>query len=228
MPLNSEDFKIKDIRDYATLIFDCDGVVLDSNKVKTEAFYKSALPYGKKFANELVCYHKENGGLSRYIKFEYFLDSILGVSIEQAMLNKLLKSYSENVYDGLRSCQVNIGLKKLRNYTNSRWIIASGGDQSELNEIFQLRNIFDYFDGGIFGSPDTKDTILHRELNNCNIKLPALFLGDSEYDYQSSINAKIDFVFLSDWTEFENWNDYCIEHKLDVFGSLSSLMVLGS
>jgi len=228
MPLNSEGFKIRDIREYATLVFDCDGVVLDSNKVKTDAFYKSALPYGEKLANELVRYHKENGGVSRYIKFEYFLDSILGVSIKQHMLNELLKSYSENVYDGLRSCQVNSGLKKLRNYTNSRWMIASGGDQSELNEIFLLRNIYDYFDGGIFGSPDTKDTILSRELNNGNIKLPALFLGDSQYDYQSSIDAKIDFVFLSDWTEFKNWNDYCNKHKLNVFGSLSSLILLDS
>jgi phosphoglycolate phosphatase-like HAD superfamily hydrolase len=209
-----------------TLVFDCDGVVLDSNKVKTDAFYKSALPYGENAANELVSYHKENGGISRFIKFEYFLDSILGLAVEQSKLNELLKSYSENVHDGLLSCQVHPSLEELRNYSNSRWIIASGGDQSELNEIFSLRGIFDYFDGGIFGSPDTKDTILSRELNNGNIKLPALFLGDSQYDYQSSYKAKIDFVFVSDWTEFENWNDYCNMHKIDNITGLSSLIVI--
>jgi len=222
--LNNEDFKIKDIREYLTLVFDCDGVLLDSNKVKTDAFYKSALPYGENAANELVSYHKENGGISRYIKFEYFLDSILGLAVDQSKLNELLKSYSENVHDGLLSCQVHPRLDQLRNYSNNRWIIASGGDQSELNEIFLLRGISDYFDGGIFGSPDTKDTILSRELNNGNIKLPALFLGDSQYDHQSSFKAKIDFVFVSDWTELENWNDYCNIHKIDNITSLSSLI----
>ena len=87
--LNNEDFKIKDIREYLTLVFDCDGVLLDSNKVKTDAFYKSALPYGENAANELVSYHKENGGISRYIKFEYFLDSILGLAVDQSKLNEL-------------------------------------------------------------------------------------------------------------------------------------------
>ena len=35
------------ITDYASLVFDCDGVVLNSNKVKTEAFYQAVLPYGE-------------------------------------------------------------------------------------------------------------------------------------------------------------------------------------
>ena len=71
--LNNEDFKIKDIREYLTLVFDCDGVLLDSNKVKTDAFYKSALPYGENAANELVSYHKENGGISN-VRSKYPLE----------------------------------------------------------------------------------------------------------------------------------------------------------
>ncbi len=41
---------------YKSLIFDCDGVVLNSNKAKTEAFYKAALPYGEQAASALVEY----------------------------------------------------------------------------------------------------------------------------------------------------------------------------
>ena len=47
-----------DISQYATLIFDCDGVILDSNKIKTTAFYNTALPYGEDAAEALVNYHK--------------------------------------------------------------------------------------------------------------------------------------------------------------------------
>lgn len=60
--------------EYKTLVFDCDRVILNSNKVKTEAFYQSALAYGEQAAQALVEYHIANGGISRYKKFAYFLD----------------------------------------------------------------------------------------------------------------------------------------------------------
>ena len=62
------------ITDYKTIVFDCDGVVLDSNKIKTQAFFNSAISYGEIKAQELVNYHIERGGVSRYKKFEWFIE----------------------------------------------------------------------------------------------------------------------------------------------------------
>ena len=63
---------MKDVSQYATCVFDCDGVVLDSNQIKTQAFYNATQSYGHEFADQLVNYHLKNGGVSRYEKFEYF------------------------------------------------------------------------------------------------------------------------------------------------------------
>ena len=46
---------------YKTFIFDCDGVLLNLNKIKSNAFYLSTLKYGLEIANEFLDYHK-NGG----------------------------------------------------------------------------------------------------------------------------------------------------------------------
>jgi len=35
-----------ELKQYKTLIFDCDGVILNSNKIKTQAFYDVAKIYG--------------------------------------------------------------------------------------------------------------------------------------------------------------------------------------
>ena len=59
---------------YKTMIFDCDGVLLDSNSAKSDAFYKVALPYGDNCARELLNFHKKNGGISRNKKFDYFVN----------------------------------------------------------------------------------------------------------------------------------------------------------
>ena len=193
------------VTDYATLVFDCDGVVLNSNKVKTEAFYQATLPYGEAAAQAMVDYHVANGGVSRYKKFAYFLEQIALKHTNQAVgpdLEALLQSYADHVREGLLSCEIAPGLEELREKTShARWLIVSGGDQSELREVFAARGIAKLFDGGIFGSPHTKDEILARELVTRNVKYPSLFLGDSVYDYQASMNAGLDFVFMSGWSE---------------------------
>lgn len=195
--------KCLDLSSYKTLAFDCDGVILNSNKVKTEAFYQSALPYGEVFAKKLVEYHIKNGGVSRYKKFDYFLLEIVRkTTVDAEELKSLLEVYAKLVMDGLLSCEVAPGLTSLKSVTkNARWLVVSGGDQNELIDVFKARGLIDMFDAGIFGSPDTKDVILTREINNNNIIFPALFLGDSQYDLESSKRANLDFMFVSAWSE---------------------------
>ncbi|MDV2857234.1 HAD family hydrolase [Oceanimonas sp. CAM02] len=214
---------------YITLVFDCDGVVLNSNKVKTEAFYKAALPYGEAAAQAMVDYHVANGGVSRYKKFAYFLEQIAPGYAEQRKLlpnlEELLQAYASYVREGLLSCEIAPGLEALRKQTpNARWLIVSGGDQAELRDVFAQRGIARWFDGGIFGSPDTKNEILSRELASGNIQHPALFLGDSKYDYQAASQVNIDFIFLSAWSEVKNWQQWVKQKKIRNHALFSSLL----
>ncbi len=76
------------VNSYSTLVFDCDGVVLDSNRVKTEAFRIAAGLWGAEPASALVAYHVANGGISRYVKFAHFLDQILPRYAPDAVLER--------------------------------------------------------------------------------------------------------------------------------------------
>ncbi len=207
---------------YTTLVFDCDGVVLDSNRIKTEAFRAAALPWGEAAAAALVAHHVANGGISRHRKFAHFLDTILPEHAPGAVpgrdgpgLEELLSAYAAAVRAGLMSCAVAEGLAALRAATaGARWCIVSGGDQAELRDIFAARGLDGLFDGGIFGSPDSKDTILARELASGTIAHPALFLGDSRYDHAAASRAGLDFVFISGWSEVEDWPVFVAGHNL--------------
>lgn len=210
--------------EYGTLVFDCDGVVLNSNRVKTQAFYQATLPYGHDAAQRLVDFHVSNGGISRYKKFALFLEEMVPHQ-EGPTLEQLLESYADQVREGLLECEVAAGLGSLRARTpNARWLIVSGGDQNELREIFSARGLRADFDGGIFGSPDTKDEILAREIGRGNITAPALFLGDSTYDYKAAAAAGLDFAFLSGWTEVPGWEAWCQENGLTTVRELSGLL----
>lgn len=198
------------IKQYKTIVFDCDGVLLNSNKVKTDAFYQAAISYGEVFADRLVQYHVQNGGVSRYKKFSYFLTEIVQCKeVDPLELKALLERYSDLVWKGLLACEVAVGLHALRELTcSSKWMIVSGGDQAELRRLFEERGISHYFDAGIYGSPSTKESILESAYKNRVISRPALFIGDSQYDYTVASQMKFDFMFLTGWSEFKEWKTF--------------------
>lgn len=206
---------------YRTLVFDCDGVILDSNKVKTEAFHYAAQPYGEALAQALVTYHMQNGGISRFAKFEMFLRDMVGQPVTEAAMQVLLERFADKSRQGLLECAIAPGLQALKNATpQTRWMVVSGASQAELHEVFGKRDIAHWFDAGIYGSPDSKDRILAREIERGNLRLPALFLGDSRYDHVASTRAGLDFVFVSGWTEFEGWEQYCTQHQISIVENL--------
>ena len=221
-----------DLRGYATLVFDCDGVVLESNRIKTEAFRAAALPWGAGPAAALVAHHTAHGGVSRYVKFTHFLERIVPEHLPGAVVGRdgpgleaLLDAYAAAVRAGLAGCGVAEGLGALRAATpGARWLIVSGGDQAELRAVFAARGLAGMFDGGIFGSPDTKDTILAREQAAGTICAPALFLGDSRLDHEAAARAGLDFVFVSGWSEFAGWPDYTARHGLAAVPRLADLL----
>ena len=173
----------------------------------------------------MVAHHVKLGGISRYPKFEYFLREIMRQEVNEEAIHQLLSTFTMEVKSLLLDCEIAPALGSLRQATaNAKWMIISGGDQAELGEIFNQRDLTDLFDAGIFGSPDNKEQILARELAQGNITKPALFIGDSRYDYQASKNAGLDFVFLSDWTDLEDWRDFCDAHQIKILPNLGALI----
>lgn len=221
-----------DIAAYKTIVFDCDGVVLDSNVVKTEAYFRTAKNLGATDAQAkaLVDYHVKLGGISRYHKFEWYLAEVLQQPVTDAAVQALLDGFSKELEIGLAECTIADGLQDLRARTQSaNWLILSGGDQQEIRDLFAKRVLpsgqvlASLFDGGLFGSPDNKDTVLAREIAHGNIQFPALFIGDSKYDYEAANRAGLDFVFLSDWTEVPDWQDFCQAHQLEIEKNVAAL-----
>tara|TARA_B100000780_G_scaffold128730_1_gene90259 strand:- start:1095 stop:1760 length:666 start_codon:yes stop_codon:yes gene_type:complete len=216
-----------DIHDYKTIIFDCDGVILNSNKIKSEAFRIVASQYGDKEARKLVTYNKENGGVSRYVKFNYFINEIITTKNKLNQIpniDYLLNQFSKNVVNGLNICELVKDLGKLKKASiNASWMVISGGDQSELRQVFNKRDLTKFFDKGIFGSPVPKDEIFKREIEKGSIIKPALFIGDSKFDYECSINSGIDFVFAHQWTEFNDWKEFCSKNKIKTIDYVTNL-----
>lgn len=54
------------------IFWDFDGVIMDSMKVRDEGFKIVLKDYPSDQVEKLMEFHRNNGGLSRYVKFRYF------------------------------------------------------------------------------------------------------------------------------------------------------------
>ena len=59
------------------ILFDFDGVILDSMPIRDYGFKKIFKAFDDDLVNKLLEYHNQNGGLSRYVKIKYFYNKLL-------------------------------------------------------------------------------------------------------------------------------------------------------
>lgn len=167
------------------LVFDCDGVILDSVPVKTKAFGRLAEPYGAEARDRFVMYHAMHGGVSRYLKFAWFFREILGREISEDESSAWGRKFEEYALDEVRKCPLVPGaLETLR-----RWkgvlpmYVCSGAPGSEVENILRERQLDAYFTG-IFGTPPAKAKLLAEIISNQAMLLPeeTLMVGDATTD----------------------------------------------
>jgi len=209
---------------YKTWFFDCDGVLLDSNQLKSESFYEVALPYGKENAQALVECNKRLGGVTRFEKFRYFFETILEKKSFEKELEKALHNFSTLVCKKLISCPETFGVRDFLNSvpTNARKYVVSGGAQSEIRYVFKQRGLDIYFNG-IYGCPESKEVIMSNILKLPDMKYPAVFIGDSRYDYEIAMRFNLDFFFMTRYTEFKNWKSYFVDKRVKIIESFDGL-----
>ena len=81
-------------KNYYSYIFDCDGVILDSNKLKTEAFREILIDERYEDIELFIEYHQLNQGINRYEKLKYFFEQIKKTKNYETEYNLLLKKFS--------------------------------------------------------------------------------------------------------------------------------------
>ena len=217
----------RDITKYQTIVFDCDGVVLDSNITKIDSYFRTARKLGgsNHQAQALVDYHVKFGGMASWPKFKWYIEEILKQEATNDLLKEYLDTFGLAINRGLMTCRLAEGLTELKKRTaHANWVVVSEGMQIQMQTVFKDRELTHFFDGGVYGSPDDKNAILLREIENGNIQMPALFIGDSCYDYEASIGAGLDFVFLSEWSDLATWKDFCAQNDINVCRNLKSLI----
>lgn len=166
------------------LVFDCDGVILDSVPVKTRAFARLAEPFGGEARDRFVMYHTVHGGVSRYKKFEWFFRDVLGREISAEESADWGRRFAEYALDEVRRCPLIPGVENVLETWRGKLplYVCSGAPAEELCLVLRERGLEHYFTG-IYGSPPAKALLLAEIVRVANV-LPehALMVGDAVTD----------------------------------------------
>ena len=181
--------------------------------------------YGPDLASQFVHYHKEHGGISRYEKFDHFL-KVMAKSYSEVEYRKLLEKFSSLVKLKLIGVPLTNGAFEFIKhvYQKSDLYIVSGGDQNELCDVFHKRKMAKYF-RQIFGSPTSKTDHCKNILEYLPPGARALMIGDSRLDYVAAKSCGFDFVFISGYTDMENWQTFCTENSLKHYPDLQTFFM---
>lgn len=189
------------LNQYDIVIFDCDGVLIDVNLLKCDAFGKAVEGYSYEIVENFVNHCKKTFGISRYVKFKEFLSDFAKEPFQEDKYNILLNNYANICKEIYRYADITKGSEDLLlelSKLNKNLYVASGSDEKELHEVLKDRNLSKYFNG-IYGSPKTKLECTSIILNNQPNK-KAVFIGDALTDMKSAKENNVDFIYMSKYT----------------------------
>lgn len=174
---------------WQAIIFDFDGVVVESGDIKTQAFADLYRPHGEAVAAAVVQYHRLHGGMSRYQKFHYFQQQLLGKPpLTPDEEQELDRQFSARVVEAVIASQAVPGADEFIRQEAERipLFVASGTPETELNTIVTRRGLAPYFTG-VRGSPTSKQVLI-ADILSIHALTPerVLMIGDALIDYQSA------------------------------------------
>lgn len=166
------------------IIFDCDGVILESVEAKTRAFARVGAGYGDEASQRLVEYHREHGGVSRFKKFAWLFEQVLGRPVSEQDMHNLGERFADYCLDEVIRSDLVPGIMMVLD----RWkgvvpmYVASGTPQKELEDVLAARGLAPYF-AGICGTPPGKADLLRNILKETGAHPSSVVMvGDSSTD----------------------------------------------
>jgi len=178
------------------IIFDFDGVIADSNSIKTDAFVKLFESYPQYIRDIVKKFHLQNGGMSRFDKFRHIYANFLKEPLPEKMFDQLCSDFNRLVIDGVIKAPVFTGVLEFLENNKHRYAmhIVSGTPEDEIKEVTKKKELNRYF-LDICGSPRSKKELINLLIKkNGYKKEEVVFLGDSINDYEGAVGAGIEFV----------------------------------
>lgn len=177
------------------LILDFDGIILESVRIKSDAF-RELFSFSPDHVDEIVKFHQKNGGMSRYEKFRYYYENILNEELTDKCFSYLSNRFSELVFNSVMNVPYVAGAEEFLKWTKGRLpvYVVSATPEYELLQIVNSRRMSEYFIK-VCGAPVSKSDNIKKILASTGVSPESvLFVGDAINDWKASQETGVRFI----------------------------------
>jgi phosphoglycolate phosphatase-like HAD superfamily hydrolase len=189
------------------IVFDFDGVILESAEVKTEAFCELYAEHGPDIVAKVRAHHLANLGISRFKKFAWISMNVLGRPLSDADSKALGDRFTALAFARVLAAPFVPGAREALDALAPRYplFVASGTPQDELDTIVDRRALRGYF-REIHGTPREKPAILDDVMQRHGLA-PAelLFVGDGMSDHKAAVATGTAFLARDTAELHDHW-----------------------
>lgn len=211
-------------------LFDCDGVLLNTNALKVQALAKALKAIGgmNEFVDWATAEFKKNFGRTRIEHFNSFNAFQMPEDFDYSedLQKKAIDIYSREVVSLYKSChRIEPSARFIAKILADKEIfVVSASDQNELKEVlpshFANINI-----SNVYGGPSTKIENIDFVLSRCAGK-SFVFYGDSVQDAKAAKHHGIGFIGLTKYaSDAPGLIRFCADMDFNVFDDLNQVFV---
>lgn len=184
------------LEQYKNVLWDFDGVIIDSMPIREQGFREILQDFAQEQVEELVRYHRANGGLSRFIKIRYFFEVILHTTITEEQVQLYATRFSETMRKLLCNKELLIedAVQYIRENSGSKnFHVVSASEEQELRFLCEQLGLAGYFKS-INGSPTAKTVNVQQVLKKYGYEeKETCLIGDSINDRHAALGNDIQF-----------------------------------
>ena len=197
---------------YTSIIFDFDGVILDTLPIKASAFASLFPGISSSTSEKIRTHHFLNGGISRLQKIPLYASWAGLPSLSDDELSSYSAQFSSTVSRYIRTAPSLPGVVEYIKlfHTKQQLYIASASSIGDLNEILPHLGIINCF-RRVYGSPPSKIESLCSLLDSNKLEPSSCcFIGDSVSDLEVAQHLNLDFFCIVSCSMYPNspWPTY--------------------
>ncbi|WP_248730033.1 MULTISPECIES: HAD family hydrolase [Halomonadaceae] len=184
---------------FHALVFDFDGVILDSASLKREAFAALYDDYPSADRQAIRAYLGRRGGQPREVKFRHIEGHILGRSVSDKDIAELCRRFKHSVEARILEAPEIAGARAFLERWHGRLplYLLSATPEAELRDIVEKRQLAPRFDEVIGAPPDKVTGMRNLLARRGHAARHTVMIGDSYNDYRTASGNGTRFVGIA-------------------------------